>query len=633
MLEFIRNRAQSWVAWVIVGLIIIPFALFGIGDYATNDAGNNVATVNDVKISNQEFQRAYYQQEQRMKEMLGADFDVSVFEGQMRKNVLDGIVEQELLVQVSRDEGLRVSAQQLAMIIQGIEAFQSDGKFDRETYLSALNMQGQSIGYFESRIHRSLLSQQLYAAVASSSVVSNSSIDTYLRLQNQQRDIGYFEIPAAKFSADISIDESAASDYYNENSNLYKTTETVDVEYVSLSLDDLIDGIELSEQEIVEAFAEQKSSMTPAEQRKASHILVELQPGAEKDEVGDASEKARMIKLRLVAGEDFSSLAQEFSDDLGSADMGGDLGFFSQGDMAPEFDEKVFSMSQGDVSDVVETEFGFHIIRLDEIKASKEPLLADVRDQLVEQLRFNKAESKYYDLVDSLTNLAFEYPDSLEVVAEDLSLSIATYKEVSKSSGEGFLANPKVLSVLFSADVLGERLNSEPIEVADNHVIVMRVDSHEQAKTRSFSDVEQSIVAQLTTKASRYAAQELGEEVLIKIQAGVDTDALEVEYGITWILLDGQLRGSRELDSAIVSRAFELPRPKEGGLSAGSVALASGDYAVVSVSSVRDLALIDITAKQRMAARARLLGLQGDSEYAAFSVGLKSVANIALNLE
>ena len=633
MLEFIRNRAQTWIAWVIVALIIIPFALWGIGDYFSGNADNSVATVNDVKISEREFQTAYYQQEQRMKEMLGEGFDSSLFETQIRKNVLDGLIEQELLVQVSADSGLRVSAGQLAMIIQGIQAFQNDGVFDRSTYESALEMQGQSTGYFESKVRRSILSQQLYSGVADSSIVTEHSVNALLRLQKQKREIAYFEIPSARFIPDVEIAEGQITDFYSNNSAMYKTPEIVSVEYIELSATQLGNEVEITDSALRDAYEEQKDSMIAPEQRRASHILVEIPYEASTEEREAAEIKAKDVLSRLNGGESFEELAKLHSDDPGSAEAGGSLGLFSAGDMVAEFDAKVFSMSVGEISGLVSTEFGYHIIRLDEISESQVPSFEEAREELLAQLEYNEAERLYYDMADRIASLSFEYPDSLDVVAEELQLTVQTVHGVARTGGPDFFANPKVTRSLFATDVLDERLNSEPIDIGDNHIVVVRVSEHIPAKIKPIEEVRDSIIHQLTEKESQLKAQQLGETVLAAIVSGGSLEEQAKTYEID-LHTPGLLeRGSAELNADIIQRAFELPRPEKDGIAAGSVALGNGGYAVVTVASVEEFDLSGVDEAQRQATRRQLAGVQGGVEYSAFSSSLKDAASVVSRLE
>lgn len=633
MLEFIRNRAQTWIAWVIVALIIIPFALWGIGDYFSGNADNSVATVNDVKISEREFQAAYYQQEQRMKEMLGSNFDPSMFEDQMRKNVLDGLIEQELLVQVSGENGLRVSAGQLAMIIQGIEAFQIEGAFDRSTYESALKMQGQSTGYFESKVRRSILSQQLYSGVTGSSIITEHAVESLLKLQKQQREIAYFEIPATRFLADIIVTDEQILDFYENNRANYKTPEVVTAEYVELSVEKLLDEVEVSESDLLEAYDEQKTSMVAPEQRRASHILIEIPYEASSEEKQAAEVKAEEVLAKLVSGESFEELAKLHSDDPGSAEGGGGLGFFSAGDMVAEFDAKVFSMSAGEVSGLVSTEFGYHIIRLDEVKESQVPSLEEARDELLAQLKYSEAERRYYDMADKLASLSFEYPDSLDVVVEDLQLEVQKAEGVTRVGAPGIFANPKITKLLFAEDVLGERLNSEPIEIGDNHVLVVRVSEHIPAKTKPLDEVRDSISQQLTRQESQLKAQRLGEEILAAVEAGKPPEALAAEFEVA-LHTPGMLeREAAEINSVISRRAFELARPTEGEISVGSVTLDSGGYAVVVVAKVEEFDVGTLGDELRQSTRQQLAGAQGGVEYAAFSSSLRESAGVVSRLE
>ena len=623
MLEFIRNRAQTWIAWVIVALIIIPFALWGIGDYFSGNADNSVAVVNDTKISEREFQQAYYQQQQRMKEMFGEEADLSMFDEQIRQNVLDSLIDQELLVQYANEHGLRISPQQLAMVIQNIDAFQNGGSFDRATYESALNMQGQSPGYFESRVMRSLLTQQLYLGVAETAIVTDYMVNTILKLQKQQREVGYFEIPQARFAAEVTIEESDIENYYHDNPVSFSTEDKVDVEYLVLAATELNRDISVSDSEIKEEYESQKLGLATPEERSASHILIEIPFEANETEKAEAKSKAEEVSAKLKSGEDFAALAKEYSNDPGSAEMGGDLGYFTRGDMVPEFDAKVFAMSEGELSGLVETEFGYHIIRLDAIKASEIPSLADVEAELREQLLQAKADTLYYEKADRLTNLAFEYPDSLEIAADELGLQIEKQQQVTRTGGQGALASSKVTAALFSDEVLTDRMNSEPVEIADNTLVVVRVANYTPSDVQPLDEVRDQIVKVLTRQQAQEKAQQLGETILSALQAGGEAETLAKEHDVAWYKPELLERSSSAINRTIIKRAFELPRVVDDKPSLGSVRLENGNYAVVSVANVVNPDVIEMTDSDREALRTQLGGMTGESEFSALTTSMR----------
>ena len=632
MLEFIRNRAQSWVAWVIVGLIIVPFALWGVGDYVSGGADSSVAVVNSTKISEREFQQAYFQQQQRMKEMFGDDVDLAVFDDQIRQNVIDSLIDQELLIQYANQHGLRVSPQQLATVIQSIDAFKTDGNFDRAAYESALNMQGQSPGYFESRVMRSLLTQQLYLGVAESSIITTHTVDTILKLQMQQREVGYFEIPQARYASEVELEESAIQDYYHDNPTSFSSEEHIDAEFVVLSASDLAHDIKIDDDELKELYESQKSGMATAEERNARHILIEIPFEASDEEKVKAEASANEVHAKLQSGEDFAELAKLYSDDPGSAELGGELGFFGRGDMVPEFDAKVFNMAEGEVSGLVETEFGFHIIQLDAIKASEVPSFAEIEEELRDQLLQSKSDTIYYDMADQLTNLSFEYPDSLEVVADELGLPIQAQQKVTRGGGQGYLSSSKVSTSLFADEVLNDRLNSEPIEIADNTLVVVRVAEHTPAEVVPLDEVRDRIVQLLTKQVAEDMAQDAGEAILLALQAGDSAEAIAKEHDVAWYNPEVISRNGSSINPTIVKRAFELPRVVAEVPSLGTVRLDNGNYAVVSVFSVLVPELDDVSVDERVAMTTQLGGMLGESEFSAITASMRDSGDIVSRL-
>ncbi|HDY84516.1 MAG TPA: parvulin peptidyl-prolyl isomerase, partial [Methylophaga sp.] len=387
MLHFIRERAQGWVAWFIVGLISIPFALWGVNSYLTGPSDVLVAKVNGEAIQQVEYQKALQQYRDRMRNMMGENFDPAMFEGlAIKQSVLEGLVEQKLLILAGHDLGQRVTDQTLFKIIKSTAAFQKDGQFDHDVYSMALARVGLNPAQYEAQLRTDVLTQELAENTQGSVIVSDHELDTILRLENQTREIAYGVVAAKDQMEQITVTDDAVRAYYNDHLADYMAPEQMVVDYVELSVDNLSKNIPVDEQSLKAFYDKNKDQFIAPEQRQASHILIEGD---------DAKAKATLASLqqRLKQGEDFSALAKELSQDTGSAEEGGDLGLFQRGVMEPAFEEAVFSMKNvGDVSEPIKTEFGSHLIKLTAIQAAKGKSFAEARDQIEALYRQHKAE-------------------------------------------------------------------------------------------------------------------------------------------------------------------------------------------------------------------------------------------------
>ena len=376
MLHYIREKAQGWVAWFIVGLISIPFALWGLDSYLTGEGDVVVATVNGDNINQSDLQRSLQQYRDQMRSTLGDDFDPAMFQGSaVRLAIIDDLIEQRLLLDAAVELGQRVPDGQIAQFIRSTEAFQVDGQFDIEQYQMVLGRAGFTPSAYEAQLRNDLLTQQLIQYVERSALASDFEVQRLLRLENQQREIAYGVLPVSRYRDSVELDENAARDYYQANQAAYTAPEQVSVNYLRLSADTLAAAVEVDDDKLKAFYADNRQQFVGPEQRRASHILIEGDDAAAKAKIDDLAQQ-------LKDGADFAELAQEHSDDSGSSEAGGDLGFFQRDVMDPAFEEAVFALEVGEVSEPVKTEFGYHLIKLTEIDAPAGADFAEARDEI-----------------------------------------------------------------------------------------------------------------------------------------------------------------------------------------------------------------------------------------------------------
>lgn len=635
MLQAIHDRVTGWIAWFIVGLIIVVFALWGIDSYLKSEAKVYAAMVNDVEITIPEYRAAKQQQIQRMRAMLGNQFDAGLTNTpEFKSAVLNRLIEEELLVQAATDAGLAVSDAYLAARIHSIPDFQGDdGKFSQERYQRLLAQQGMNPQLFERQVRRSLLISQFVSSLSDSAIVVPQEVEQGLRLQSQVRKLSYVRIPMARYleKAEVKPDEVAA--FYEANKSRFVEPEQVRLQYLELSLDTIAAGLQASDSEIEDLYATEKAKLTVEEQRRARHILIKLDEGADEAAVAAAQKKAEDLVKRLRAGEDFAKLAKEFSEDPGSAAEGGDLGLFGKGMMVPEFEEATFALKKDEISEPVRSPFGFHIIQVTEIQAAKTPELAEVRDQLIEEAKRKQAEQIFAERSETLGTLSFEHPDTLSLAAEQLGLKVQESDWLPATGGTGIGSHPQVMEAALSDDVKNGGNNSQVIEIGPDHVVVVRVLEHKPAKQLELDKVREAIVNNLRQEAARKAAREEGEALVKRLEGGASLTEIsgELKLDVTDAGFIG--RADSKHDRQIVAEAFQVPRVDAGKIASAGASLSNGDYVLIQIEEVRDGDVSGVGEGQRSEFQRNLNQLYGTLESAALLEQLKSKADIKREVE
>jgi peptidyl-prolyl cis-trans isomerase D len=631
MLQVIRDRAQGVFAWIIVGLISIPFALWGINSYFGGGGDEGVAEVDGVKISKPQLQNAYQQQRERLSQMFGGQLPENLFsEEMMKQQVLQQLIEKQLLLQAALDNGMQVGDQQLAELITGIDAFHSGGKFDPAEYERVLARQGMSPKLFENRVRRDLLAGQLNEAVLSSEFTLPSEIDAQLKLQQQQRDIGYMVVPVSNFLGGIAVSEEEARNYYESNSARYMQPEQVKIDYLELTADTLAADIAVSEEEVRQRYEAQKLNFRTPEERRARHILIQIAADADEATVQSAQAKAEALLQRINSGEDFAELAKTESQDPGSARNGGDLGFFGHGVMDKAFEEATFALQKGEVSGVVRSAFGLHIIKLEDIRGGETKTYEAVAAELKREMQNERATEIFYDMSERLASLTYEQPDTLTTAAEQLALPLQSSDYFTRSGGRGIAADPKVVDAAFSEDVLVRGNNSETIQLGDNRLLVLRVNDHKPEALRPFDEVKAAIMGSLKRDRALLKAREQAAALLVQLQAGEEPQAVATAQNLEWKQQRGLKRDSRELDTSIVQAVFRMPHPADGTDSQQRLEMPGGDQAVVALYAVTPGDVAGADAATRTNITQRLERANSNAAEQALIAGLRERAEITV---
>ncbi len=630
MLQAIRDRATGWIAWAIVILITIPFAFWGIQEYLSPDANVAVAEVNGQEIGYGRFQQAYARQQQRLRALLGPAYASGLLDEEMlRRETLESLVREEVLMQSARSGGLRIGDAQLNSAIRGQPQFQDEGRFSQLRYEGWLRSQGYSPGAFEFDLRRSMLREQVSMAVTGSEFATASEVAAVAQLEGQKRSLSTLTILAADHLP-AEIDESDARRYFDANQEAFLAPERIDLEYLLVSRADVVAEIEVSEADLRALYEARKDSLGKPEQREASHILITV--GEDADETAVAEVRARIdgLRARIVAGESFEDLAREHSEDPGSASQGGALGGFPRGVMDPAFEETAFSLEIGVLSEPVRTPFGFHLIKVTSIEPGGAKPFEEVRDELRRDYQSEQAEQIFFERVERLANLAFENPDSLEPAAESLSLDIMRTGLGSRDGGAELLTNDSIWQAALVPEVLEEGLNSDLVEMDSERVAIVRVLEHVPETAQAFDDVREEVETAVRDERAAEDARAAGEALLARLRAGEPAEAVAAEIGAEWTAIGPVDRFAVEPDSEVIAAAFRAPRPVEASHSFAGVALPTGDYTLISLAAVEEIDVESIDADRRGATEDSLAADLGQRSFQALVEALRVDAKVVM---
>ena len=575
LLHSIREKATGWFAWVIVILISVPFALWGINSYITPDANPSVANVGDYKISVQEFQNAVQTESKEFKGQIDDAF--------IKKIVLERLISNRALINFLTNSGQSISKDQIDLFIRTDGNFQLDGVFSEDLYNRSLPSAYSKSNYRNS-IARQLLLQQFSDGINSSSFVSEQEVKRVIQLVKQKRDIAYAVIKAEEFKDAVTVTDEEITNYYQNFKNQFENPEQIQLAYIELSRKELAKDIQISDEQINKYYQDNLSQYTQAERRKASHILFTFSTDADTDEKNKVKAEAQGVLDKINQGADFSEMAKEYSKDPGSADSGGDLGFFGRGEMVPAFEESAFSLNPGEVSELVESSFCYHIIKLSSIEGGESKPLESVKDKIIEAIQIDQVENSYFEKSELMQTTAYEQPDSLEPVAAELNMKIKQSSFITKAGGEGIFSNEKLLNIAFGENVLEEGNNSDLIGLADDHVVVVRVIERIPANTKPLDEVEEKIQSRLKQDLITAKAQEKATELVKQLTEGVSFDELAQNNPFTIENAGTVDRQDMNVPGDIMRKAFTMPRE----MKFSTTKMMNGDIAIIAVKSIED---------------------------------------------
>lgn len=622
MFEFVRKRRR--VVQFVLALLIVPFALFGIDAYQRSFSGaDDVATVAGTTISRQEFARAWQNQQERMRQALGRNYDAAMFDTpEARQSLLDQLISQRLLAEYIVRGGILVTNADLQKTILSIDAFQENGKFSVQRYEQLVRAQGMTPVNFEASLRQDLAMQRLGNAIGDSAIASKSIARQYVSLSAARRDVAESLLPSAQYLAQAKVGPEAVEAYYKANPKEFEIPEQVRAEYVVLN------------QEMIAA----QEKVTDADVRKAYDDTFGNR--AKEREAAKAKAEALLGEVK-AAPERFAEIAKANSQDEGSAPQGGDLGFFGRGMMVKPFEDAVFRMKPKDVSGLVESEFGFHIIRLDEIRAGKPGAgeerrashilvkapggvkdFAASRADIERDLRRSRANARFAKVADDFVNLADQDQDSLKPFVERFGLTPQTSGWITRQGGPqaGALGAPKILEALFKPEIANGKRATEAVEAAPGVLVVARVVEHKPVATRPLDEVRADLTKRLTQREAAAAAKKVGVERLAELKKDGGAD---VKFGATKTVSRESTGGLQEGAVQAIFRADVAKLPAYVGVDLGDAG-----YAIYKIVKTSEGAIDE---KRLQATEASLASFDGREQSSAFVAGLRSRSKVEIN--
>ena len=624
MLTTIREKTQGIIASIILLLVVIPFALWGINSYFDSGSTLIVAKAGNIDIS----QNAYRSAVDRLRGRVDPKTLESVA---FKQALLDNLIDQALLAEDARKQGYRVSDAWLAETVRNFPVFKREGQFDTTVYEATLRRDGMSPQEFEKRLRDEALTGQIQAGLSESGMVSPADLDGNIRLMTQERELAYAVIDAEALIPKITVSGQEIEQYYSTHTEMFQIPEQVRVAYLRLSAADMNKSYEPSEEELKRAYADDAARYVTPERRRASHILIALPAQATEAQAREALAKIQGIAKQANAGSDFAGLAKKHSADSATAAAGGDLGEVRRGALPKELETPIYALKKsGEISQPVRSTYGYHLIKLTSLAAEKRKPFAVVRQELAESVRKHKGEEKFLDQIEKFRNLVYEQPDSLAPAAQALGLEIQKRDWFTRIGGPGIAANPKAVEAAFEPDVLNQVRNSDAFEISADAMAAVRVIDRRPPGRTPLAEVRAQVERSLKQEKALQEAHQLGEEWLRELRAGNSLQTLANKRGFKLqspkLVTRQQPAGT---EARIVEAAFRAPRPQGDKPVYDLVNLGAKGYAMLALTRVREPSG-KADSGLREQARSRLLARRGSDYYLNYRAMLREKAKIKI---
>ena len=630
MLSAIREKATGWIAWIIVILISIPFALWGVNSYFEGATQIVIAVANGVEIEQSDYQRALAQKQRQLVQLAGRDLGTEYLDSPVfKRQVVDSMIDEALAREFSRDRGFRISDNQLNRFIRTTEAFHTNGQFDNERYERLIGNAGLSVQGFQAQQRQQLTTDQMRISLAETAFVSQTELNYALKLLNQKRSAVYAILLLEHFLEGVKITDEDISNEFDAKRAVYFEPPQARVAYVELSVERLAAAIKIDDSAVKKHYDDAPRRYSKPGSRSASHILLPLVEGAAGEEAVRA--KAARLVSEARGGADFAELARTYSKDAGSATRGGDLGVIQKGAMVPPFEKAVFALSAGEISEPVKTEFGYHVIKVTRVSKTEAIPFEEVREDIATALRRRGGEAEFVQLAEQLGNIAFEQPDSLEPLTDQLGLAIQTSDWFSGAMGTGIAANPKVRKAAFSDEVLVDGLNSGVIEINPDTLIVFRKLEHRERRPMLLEEVSDQIKTTLENRQAMLALEQAGNAILTALTDGTPWAELLGRYGLVEASLPAAVEEITDpQEQAIAVKVFAAPHPGAGAPVFGGGQISPEVFAIYRLDAVTMGDPSAVEQEEREQVRTAILRRQGDLLFDGFRADLRKAADVKI---
>ena len=630
MLSAIREKATGWIAWILVILISIPFALWGVNSYFEGATQIVIAVANGVEIEQSDYQRALAQKQRQLVQLAGRDLGTEYLDSPVfKRQVVDSMIDEALAREFSRDRGFRISDNQLNRFIRTTEAFHTNGQFDNERYERLIGNAGLSVQGFQAQQRQQLTTDQMRISLAETAFVSQTELNYALKLLNQKRSAVYALLLLEHFLEGVKITDEDISNEFDAKRAVYFEPPQARVAYAELSVTRLAAAIKIDDSAVKKHYDDAPRRYSKPGSRSASHILLPLVEGAAGEEAVRA--KAARLVSEARGGADFAELARTYSKDAGSATRGGDLGVIQKGAMVPPFEKAVFALSAGEISEPVKTEFGYHVIKVTRVSKTEAIPFEEVREDIATALRRRGGEAEFVQLAEQLGNIAFEQPDSLEPLTDQLGLAIQTSDWFSGAMGTGIAANPKVRKAAFSDEVLVDGLNSGVIEINPDTLIVFRKLEHRERRPMLLEEVSDQIKTTLENRQAMLALEQAGNAILTALTDGTPWAELLGRYGLVEASLPAAVEEITDpQEQAIAVKVFAAPHPGAGAPVFGGGQISPEVFAIYRLDAVTMGDPSAVEQEEREQVRTAILRRQGDLLFDGFRADLRKAADVKI---
>ena len=653
MLQKLRDRTTGWAATVIIGLLMIPFLFVIDHSYMGGMGANDAAQVKAPpswwqgapswwpvsllwehrEVSVEEFRQRFEQERMQQRQQQGEAFDPREFESvENKRKVLDGLIDEKVLLLAAERAGVTIGDAAVRSYIEGIPAFQVDGKFDATRYQLALSSQmpPRTPKEFEGLVRESLRQSLISVGLGTSAFVTEAEVDRMVRLSGEKRDVEAVLLPEqAEDTAPVT--DADISGWYEAHKQDFMRPETVTIEYVEVGAGQLPAPAEADDAVLRKRYEDEQSRFVEPEGRLASHILVRVDAGADEATRKAAEEKAARLATEAKApGADFAALAKANSEDPGSRDNGGDLGWVEKGVMVAPFEQALFAMQAGEVRGPVQTDFGYHVLQLREVRTGAQVPFEQAREELAREQAQADRERAYSELTGRLTDLIYQNPSTLEPAAKEVGLQVQRIGPFSREDTVGVAASPEVKRAAFSESLIEDGTASDPIEIGPNHSVVIRVVEHAPEQARPLAEVREQVIAAVRADRRTKAAEAAAEALVKRVQAGEALSAVAASAGAEVVPMPGLPRGAPAPSPEANKAIFEAPVPVEGKPSAGRFTLPGGRQALFAVNAVRPGNPDELSKEQREQLRSQLAQIDGAAAAEAYVRQLRKQFTVAV---